>query len=1149
MKRFYGAHGPATAWTVNSLLDGLPRVLLVTPDEARARALKCDLSAITWDKDVWEFPHRASLPFEMVNRDLESAAYRNWCLNRILSEEPGIFIISATALLQSFLPIPWYHRFSRTIQAGDSMDRESIVAVLEEYGYLETANVQEVGEYAIRGGKIDLYPAAAKNPIRVEFLANTVNGIGFFCPVTQRSVEGNLSSLEIFPVREFLTWNELLHFSEKSEHELTQCFKDFAHRREVPPRESIEVLKALQQEITLPGIELYQHILPLRWGSWLDIDIPTILIDEVDIIQEIELFHEIMNERESRLKEQHYLIPNSKQLFAEPEKITQHLLSHALASVSQTSQKKTTAASAEKIASYALSELRIRQTKVKRLEHPFQPLRDKIREWRNKNYRLAFLIGSEHRSRRLQRILNDFDIEVPIRTDLSAHTWAYEFQRLPIVILSGNLSSGVLLPDEALVFISERDLFGEASHIASTPSVSMRKLLNSLSQLTPGDYIVHIDYGIGRYRGFTQRDVKQGRVDLLEIEYADSTLFLPMTNIAKVQRYSGVDGTPPQIDRLSSKRWNKTKAKVRASVELLAGELVDLYAKRKLAKGWRFDPAGAQDEEFADGFPFTETSDQLKAIEETLLDMSSEQPMDRLICGDVGFGKTEVALRAAFKATQHSKQVAILCPTTILAEQHFKTFNSRLAEFPVNIGIVSRFYSSKQNQNTLEQLSSGQLDIIIGTHKLLQRDVTFHDLGLLIIDEEHRFGVRQKEKLKQMKGDIDVLTLTATPIPRTLHMSLLQIRDISIISSPPVNRKTIRTFVTPDDDNTIRDALLREMQRGGQAFFLHNRVQSIQIVTERLQQLLPDARIVFAHGQMSESQLEDIMRRFLQHEIDILVATTIIESGIDIPNANTIIIHRANTFGLAQLYQIRGRVGRSTRQAYCYFLTPTKKRLSGEAQERLAALQSLDELGHGFQLAIRDLEIRGAGELLGRQQSGSVISVGFELYTKILDEAVHHLTGEALSHEFLVEPEVKIELDAFLPPEYIPDIQERMVIYQRLTALRSNDDANGMRDELQDRFGPLSTPTEQLIDIMTFRGQLKPYGVARCEIGDETFSCAFAPSAPISIKKALELVRSNSKKFKLGKNDSFTVHEPTLRKGSLAQTFDRVFELLDQIQT
>jgi transcription-repair coupling factor (superfamily II helicase) len=794
-----------------------------------------------------------------------------------------------------------------------------------------------------------------------------------------------------------------------------------------------------------------------------------------------------------------------------------------------------------------LSELVVRLTKAKREQHPYQPLSEILGQWRQTGLRVAFSIGSPHRARRLQRILLDLDVEVPILESLSVEEWTESGNRHPVAILIGHLTHGMILPEEGFVIVSEREIFGEGSRAREEKPVSVKRLLNSLSQLREGDYVVHVDYGIGQYHGCTHRQIGGHRTDLIHIQYADSTLFLPMTSIAKVQRYSGVEGQEPKLDRLSSQRWQKTKAKVRRSVEVLAGDLVKLYAARKLAKGWRFDPAGAQDEEFADGFPFQETTDQLQAIEDVLQDMAKDQPMDRLICGDVGFGKTEVALRAAYKATQHSKQVALLCPTTILAEQHFQTFQNRLTDFPVRVGAVSRFYPKEQNSKTLDQLRSGELDIVIGTHKLLQRDVAFRDLGLLIIDEEHRFGVKQKEKLKQFKKNIDVLTLTATPIPRTLHMSMLQIRDISIISTPPTDRRTVRTFVTPEDENTIRDAILRELQRKGQVFFVHNRIQSLDVVTERLRELVPDARIVSGHGQMSERQLESIMHTFLNHEADVLVSTTIVESGIDIQNANTMIIDRADTFGLAQLYQLRGRVGRSSRQAYCYFLTPKKKRLSAEAQDRLQALQSLDELGIGFQLAVRDLEIRGAGDLLGREQSGNVISVGFDLYTKILDEAIHHLSGEELAIDVLVEPEVKFDLDAFIPEEYIPDVQERMVTYQRMSSLRSSDEALLLRDEMEDRFGPPSPETITLLELMTFRGELKRYGVARCEIAEDRFTCSFAPKAPISTKRALKLLEAEPRKYRLGKNNSISVEIPRLIEREPQKVFQLVFECLTQI--
>jgi transcription-repair coupling factor (superfamily II helicase) len=579
----------------------------------------------------------------------------------------------------------------------------------------------------------------------------------------------------------------------------------------------------------------------------------------------------------------------------------------------------------------------------------------------------------------------------------------------------------------------------------------------------------------------------------------------------------------PVIDKLSSTRWLRTRQKVKESVIPLAGDLIRLYATRSVAKGWRFEPQGAEDDRFADGFAYNETPDQLKAIEETLKDMAADKPMDRLVCGDVGFGKTEVALRAAFKCVQHARQVAVLAPTTILVEQHRKNFEERFRGYDVRVGAVSRLYSSNDNKETLAKLASGELDIIVGTQRLLQRDIVFKDLGLLIIDEEHRFGVAQKEKLKALKKNVDVMTLTATPIPRTLHMSLLNLRDISLITTPPHDRKLIRTYVAEVNDSLIRDAILRELQRGGQVFYLHNRVESIAGVTARLKELVPEARFAFGHGQMSEEEMGPLMRRFINKEIDVLVSTTIIESGIDVPNANTIIIERADALGLAQLYQLRGRVGRSSRQAYAYLMIPSTRSLSAEAQKRLKVLQSLDDLGMGFNLAINDLEIRGAGNLLGKEQSGNVLSVGFDLYTRILKEAIADLKGEELPVEETVDPEVKLGVASYVPDFYIPDISERLVIYQRLAAMLNPDEADDLRDEIEDRFGPLPREVKNLVELMRLRALFRHFGVVKGEFGAGKLQLAFSPQAKVDIDKVLGLVRSEPQRYKFGKNLTLTI--------------------------
>ncbi|MCB0336456.1 MAG: transcription-repair coupling factor, partial [Bdellovibrionales bacterium] len=724
--------------------------------------------------------------------------------------------------------------------------------------------------------------------------------------------------------------------------------------------------------------------------------------------------------------------------------------------------------------SYSLKELNIAlQTQVGSGE-ALAPLVKHIKEWRSKHFRIALVVGAEVRAERLHKMLQDLDCEAQVFLE-GFPAWFKRGERAPLGIVLGSISAGVSIPDERLVLVAEHELFKKRSFRKKKKQsvYTLKQLLQSLGELHEEDLVVHDDYGIGKYHGLKNLTIEGLTGDFLHVEYADSTLYVPVQQIAKIQKYNGPDGSAPTLDKLSSNRWKKTKRKVRDSVVSLAGDLVKLYASRSVVNGWSFEPMGAADEDFADGFPYNETVDQLNAITDTLSDMAKPIPMDRLICGDVGFGKTEVAMRAAFKCVQHGRQVAVLVPTTILVEQHRDNFASRFADSKVKVAAVSRFYAPKENKKTIEALAQGDIDIVIGTHALLANSVSFADLGLVIIDEEHRFGVAQKEKLKRLKLNVDVLTLTATPIPRTLHMSLLGLRDVSLISTPPTDRKVVRTYVATRDDILVRDTILREIKRNGQVFFVHNRVKTIATVTDVLHELVPEARFAYAHGQMSEKQLEPIMKAFVDKEIDVLVATSIIESGLDIPNANTLIVDRSDTFGLAQLYQLRGRVGRGIRQAYAYFLIPNLKKLTGEAQKRLQALQSLDDLGQGFHLAVRDLEIRGAGNLLGKEQSGSVLAVGFELYMKIVKEAVLHLKGETADISDKIDPEVKLAVQAYIPEFYVPDVSERLIMYQRLAAIVTSDEADLLLDEMHDRCGPPPQETMTLLEVMRLRGLLR----------------------------------------------------------------------------
>jgi transcription-repair coupling factor (superfamily II helicase) len=673
----------------------------------------------------------------------------------------------------------------------------------------------------------------------------------------------------------------------------------------------------------------------------------------------------------------------------------------------------------------------------------------------------------------------------------------------------------------SFLFLKRKFLLTDRKKKATKAHRSLKRYLAALAKLQENDFIVHIDYGIGCYRGLKHLIVEGTGHDFLQLEYAgDSTLYLPVENIGRIQKFVAEEGKVPKLDKLGSTRWARAKAKVKHSLVTLAGDLIKLYAARQEGKGWRFEPYGAEDERFADGFGYTETIDQQAAITETLQDMAIERPMDRLICGDAGYGKTEVALRASFKCAQHARQVAILVPTTLLVEQHYKVFAERFLGYPVRVGAISRLHTSEANKATLAALASGEIDIIIGTHALLQPRVHFRDLGLVIIDEEHRFGVKHKERLKQIRKNVDVLTLTATPIPRTLHMALLGIRDISIITTPPTDRRSVRTYVAPHSENLIRDAILRELQRGGQCFYLHNKVANIATVTHQLRQLVPEARFVFGHGQMNERELERVMLQFIDKKADVLVSTTIIESGIDIPNANTIIVNRADQFGLAQLYQIRGRVGRSDRQAYAYLLVPEAAKLGSQAQQRLIVLQTLDELGAGFTLATRDLEIRGAGNLLGKDQSGFVQTVGLDLYNRILKEAILNLRGEELDIAEITDPELKLGIDAYIPETYIPDVTERLILYQRLSNLRDSLETDDLVAEIEDRFGHATEEVYNLIELMRLRALLRQHGIVQAELGVHRILFTFSAARPVPLDKIRAACKRKPKEFRISSNNT-----------------------------
>jgi transcription-repair coupling factor (superfamily II helicase) len=753
-------------------------------------------------------------------------------------------------------------------------------------------------------------------------------------------------------------------------------------------------------------------------------------------------------------------------------------------------------------------------------EGPLAAVAARLADWQRDGTRLVLVAATDTQRDRLRVLLAGHAMEAVVSGATFPQAIAAS-GRAPLV-LAGELTRGAWLPEDRLALVTEAEIFGERRQVRRGRRARPADVFSTLAELKPDDYVVHVDHGVAAYRGLRHMQVADTEGDYLHLEYAGGDrLYLPVDRINLVQRYVSADGGSPPLDKLGGTSWERVKAKAKESLLAMAHELLRVYAARE-AHARR--PYAAEDglyAEFVARFAFEETADQQRAIEEVLGDLGREKPMDRLVCGDVGFGKTEVALRAAFAAVLAGKQVAVLVPTTILAQQHLETFRARLEGFPVTVDVVSRFRTPAENRATLARVAEGRLDVVIGTHRLLQKDVQFRNLGLLVVDEEHRFGVKDKERIRALRATVDVLTLTATPIPRTLNMALSGIRDLSVIETPPVDRLAIRTYVTRYDEAVIRDAIVRELARGGQVFFVHNRVESIAQMARRLGEVVPEAKIAVAHGQMAEGALEKTMLGFMHGETDVLVTSAIVESGLDIPRANTVVINRADTFGLAQLYQIRGRVGRSHQRAYAYLLIPGEHLITADAQRRLRALQELDDLGGGFRLAAHDLEIRGAGNLLGKQQSGNIAAVGLELYTQMMEQAVRELRGDAVEPE--VEPEVQLGFPAYIPESYVPDVSQRLMLYKRLAGIRGVPDLQAIAEELEDRYGPVPPLVDTLLRVMELRRWLRDLRVVRVRRRGPNVVLDFDPATPVRVERLLDVIRGSRGRLKLTSGSTLVV--------------------------
>ncbi len=1119
-----GLHGASHAFLLATAIKQLRRhVCCILPTDQQLEIVAQDIRVFS-DIEVVEYPSFEIPPYTPLSPDPTTVTGRISTLHRLLTNPaPCIILTSAEAILRRILPKNVLGGRSELVMAGEETDRDSLIKILIENGYQSCSMVQQVGDIAVRGSIVDIYAPATDEgsnaPLRLDFFGDTVESIRLFDPISQRSIQ-ELEETVILPCSDILfppkNENSSWHVNlKKALLELPCSNKAAAHTQE-----------RLQNHIRFAGIEFF---LPLLYP---ELEVQQTLFDYLPsnclIIQSdptsIKLQTGIVSERiyanydEATNTDIVALAPDSLFLTEDNLKKTlqtfQQFRLHSLPDPESTEEYHLI-----KTGEHTLLKQEIKLQGKKR--GILAPLADRIIKWKSRGEKVFLTCRSMRQARQFDEMLQRYHLQVSILTapiDISL-----EQNTNLVELVDSPLSQGFDLTEDKLHILAAHELFGE-----KRIKPSARKTVSDetsppvlIEELECGDIVVHKEHGLGIFNGLLNMQYTGQQGDFMQIEYRDKDkLYVPVDRLHWVTKYQGLTEQQPRLDRLGTDNWLSTKKKVTDAVWEVAHELIEIYAKRELKEGHRFSAAGELFHELEQSFPYEETEGQNRAINEVLDDLTSEQPTDRLVCGDVGYGKTEVAVRAAFKVIEDGYQVAVLVPTTVLAEQHAATFRERYDDFPVKVSCLNRFRTSSQQKKIVKKIQEGKVDLVIGTHRILSKDIKFAKLGLLIIDEEHRFGVTHKEKIKKIKAEVDVLTLTATPIPRTLQMSLLGIRDLSVISTPPRRRRSVKTFLAKNDDLVIREAIIRELQRGGQLYFVHNRVRSIHRIAEKVEELVPHARVAVAHGQMPGRELENIMIKFINHEVDVLVCTTIIESGLDIPNANTIIINRADRFGLADAYQLRGRVGRSSIQSYAYLLVPSLESLTKDAKQRLRALMDCNELGGGFKLAMNDLQIRGGGNLLGVSQSGHIAAVGYDLYLELLQSTVTELkkkgTEQDTSVEIDLDPVVKLNVSAFIPDDYINDPSQRYQMYKRISTAgnTSLDELDSLRDELLDRYGQLPKETDMLLDVIQLKYPLRKLGISKLEQGPETLAFSFVENTPVSPDTLLAFITKKTKNKK-----------------------------------
>lgn len=1093
--RLTGASGIEKAHIINSLAADFNAAIVVVENDLKARSLYEDFKF--FDKNVMYYPAKDLIFYQADINGKQIIIDRMMVIRKILSKEPVTIITTLDAFMAPAVPVTDIYDNRIAIEKGSIIEEAAIAIKLASMGYTKVSQTQDRGDFSIRGGIIDIFDLTEENPYRIELWGDQVDSIRSFDVLSQRSIE-TLDSITVLPASELMITSfqkeSGFHQMKLDADQLIKTFRESGENEKAfRVQTHIDELRVhlLETDMGL-NLESYIYYFYEETGSFLDLfdlDKTCVFIDEPEkvVLHGNNVEYEFNESMRSRL-EKGYILPRQSMILKKADSVVATLQRHRIVGMSLLVEN-------NPVFSYE-KDYTVTSRSLSSYNGSFRLLVNELGKLKKSGSRVVIVSPSRTRAKRLAEDLTDEGVISSFTEDTDK-----VLQKGEIFTVYGHLRTGFEYPEIKFTVISEADIFGsDKKKKRKKPKFTGGTKVASYEDLKVGDYVIHENHGLGIYQGIEKLEVEHIEKDYMKIEYRDGgNLYVLASNFDKVQFYAGADSKKHKLNKLGSSEWSKTKAKAMVATREVAKELVHLYAVRSERNGYKYGHDTVWQKEFEELFPFEETDDQLEAIAAAKDDMESDKIMDRLVCGDVGFGKTEVAIRAAFKAVQEGKQVAYLVPTTILAQQHYNTFAERMKQYPVKVRSLSRFCTTKEVKQTLSELKKGLVDIVIGTHRILSKDVEFKDLGLLIVDEEQRFGVNHKERIKGMKENVDVLTLTATPIPRTLHMSLVGIRDMSLLEEPPLDRLPIQTYVMEYNEEMVREAINRELGRGGQVYYVYNKVNDIDIIADSVSKLVPDARVAYAHGQMKESELEVIMMEFVNHEIDVLVSTTIIETGLDIPNVNTMIIHDSDQLGLSQLYQLRGRVGRSNRTSFAFLMYQRNKLLKETAEKRLAAIKEFTELGSGFKIAMRDLEIRGAGNLLGKAQHGHMEAVGYDLYCRMLEEAIRYEQGEKTVSTSSAT--VDLDVGAFIPAEYIVNEAQKLDMYKRIASIENDNDISDMMDEMKDRFGNVPVQAQYLLKVACIKQRATKLHISEVRGRAGRIRCVMDPKAPVRVEK------------------------------------------------